>query len=279
MRLLTIIALLFTTTTTITADELDSKLHSILYPIVRVTYQGGGGSGTVVYSEDRESSGEFQTFVLTNHHVVSRAIKVEKIWDNLKQAYEYKENNDLVEVEIFNYANGGRTVTKSPVKAEIVAYQADEDIALLKLKYPFELKHSISILPSNKPLRLFQEIYAAGCPLLVDPTFTKGEVTDLEVIIDKKIYIGGSADIIWGNSGGAVFVNVDGTYYFVGIPSRGMSVYGQAVTYLGYFVSPERVHKFVRTQKLDFLLNKDKTPTESFEERAKLRTRGNIKES
>jgi S1-C subfamily serine protease len=255
------------------ADQIDDKLEQILYPIVRVTdsKNRSGGSGVIVYSEDREKSGEYQTFISTNHHVIASSIHVEKVWNNLTKSYSYVENNDLVNVEIFTYANGGRTVTRSPVKADIVSYVADEDIALLKLRYPFEVKHKVSILPPGKQLRLFQEVYCCGCPLLSDPVFTRGEVTDLEVIIDKRIYIQSSADIIWGNSGGGAFAKLGKEYYFVGIPSRVSVSQYQAVTYLGYFISPVRIQKFVRSQKLDFLLDKSVTPTESFKNRETLK--------
>jgi S1-C subfamily serine protease len=270
MRLLATLCFILLSSSVI-ADELDTKLKQILYPIVRVTMGNSGGSGTIVYSEDREKSGEFQTFIFTNHHVVDAAIHVEKIWDSLDKSYKYVENNDLVNIEIFSYANGGRTVTRNPVKAEIIAYTEDEDIALLRLKYPFEVKHAVQILPPDKKLRLFQKVYNAGCPLLVDPIFTTGEITDLEVLIDKKVYIGCSADIIWGNSGGGTFVKFDDRYYLVGIPSR-VNVAGyQAVTYMGYFISPERLTKFVKVQKLDFLLDKSKTPTEAYKARENLK--------
>ena len=124
-------------------DAIDMKLERILYPSVRVTNGQGGGSGTVVYSEDREKKGEFQTFVITNHHVVDNLIHIEKQWDNLTQSYKYLEKNDTADVELFSYANGGKTITKSAVKAEIIAYVADEDIALLRLNHPFKIEYKI----------------------------------------------------------------------------------------------------------------------------------------
>jgi len=255
----------------INADELDVKLEKVLYPSVRVLNGYGGGSGTVVYSEDREGDGTFETFVMTNHHVIDSLLRVEKRWDNLTQKYINVENNGQADVEIFSYVNGGHTITESTVKADIVAYVADEDIALLRLVHPFKIEAVAKVLPSDKQLRLFQEIYAVGCPLLVDPMFTKGEITDLSYTIEGKDYVGGTADIIWGNSGGAVMAFVDGEWYFCGIPSRGRGApNGQFVTHLGYYVSPARLTNFIRSQKLDFLLDASITPAQSFEARAAL---------
>lgn len=254
------------------SPETTTKLENVLYPVVRVLNGTGGGSGTVVYSEDREGKGEYQTFVLTNHHVVDNLIKIEKVWDNLTHSYRYEEKNDLAEVELFTYANGGATVTKTAVKADVVAYIADEDIALLRLRHPFKVEFVANILPPSKRLCLFQEIYAVGCPLLVDPMFTKGEVTDIENLIDNKNYTGGTANIIWGNSGGAVMSQFpDGKWYFCGIPSRGYGApNGQFVTYLGYYISPNRILGFITSQKLDFLVDSNKTPTQCMEERSKM---------
>jgi hypothetical protein len=257
------------------ADEIDEKLEHVLYPSVRVLSGNGGGSGTVVYSEDREDDGTYETFVMTNHHVIDSLIRIERKWDNLTKSYRNEENNEQADVELFSYANGGATITKSVIKADIVAYIANEDIALLRLDHPFKLEYVAKILPSDKKLRLFQNIYAVGCPLLVDPMFTKGEVTDLAMSIDKKSYIGGTANIIWGNSGGSVMAQFDGVWYFCGIPSRGnVAGNGQAVTYLGYYISPLRIRNFAKSQKLDFLLSDTVTPTECFEAREKARAGG-----
>lgn len=255
------------------ADDIDTKIDKVLSPCVRVTTNNGqsGGSGTVLYSEDREKTGKFQTFILTNHHVIEHLLKVDRVWDNLTQSYKYVENNELADVELFTYQDGGRTVANTKVKAEVVAYKSDEDIALLKLQHSLQVKSMLKILPVDKPLRLFQEIYAVGCPLLVDPMFTRGQVTDIEYIIEKKKYTGGSAEIIWGNSGGAVITQVGDEFYFCGIPSHGKGApNGQFVTYLGYYITPERINEFIHSQKLEFLLNTSITPTQSFDERKKM---------
>lgn len=253
-----------------TADEIDEKLENILYPCVRVLNGNGGGSGTVVYSEDREKDDTFETYVLTNWHVISNLIRVEKKWDNLSRTYRYVENNEQADVELFSYADGGATITRSSVKANIVAYVKDEDIALLHLDHPFEVSFAVKILPADKKLRLFQEIYAVGCPLLVDPRVSVGIITDLKTAIDKKNYIGGTAQIIWGNSGGAVMSKFGDEWFFCGIPSRGnVAGNGQFVSYMGYYVSPLRIRAFAKTQKLLFLIDDEATPTESLAEREK----------
>ena len=252
-------------------DTVTVKLEKVLYPVVRVLNGQGGGSGTVVYSEDREGTGEYSSFVITNNHVIDNLVKVVKVWDNLSQSYRYEEQNDLADVELFSYSNGGALVTKTNVKADVIAYVADEDIALLRLRHTFKIDFVAKILPPGKSLRLFQEVYAVGCPLLIDPMFTKGEVTDIECLLENKAYTGSTANIIWGNSGGAVMsVFDDGEWYFCGVPSRGtVAPNNQFLTYLGYSITPDRIWKFINSQKLTFLIDPTKTPTQCLEERSK----------
>lgn len=250
------------------------KIVELLGPAVRVLSGNGGGSGTIVYSEDRERSGVFQTFVLTNHHVIKPLIKVEKTWNSLRQRFIMKENNEFADVELFSYSNGGHTVVRTPVKAEIVAWNEQEDMAILKLKYPFQVKHVAKILPPDRNLSLFQEVYAVGCPLLIDPLFSHGEVTALRHLLETKEFTVASANIIWGNSGGALYAKFPDGWYLSGIPSQ-VSIAGffQAVTYLGYHITPERIHKFIKGEELDFLVDPDqaKTPTRAMERRKIIR--------
>lgn len=269
-----VLSVLFLMVNTTFADEFSTKqkVEQLLLPAVRVLSGSGGGSGTVIYSEDREGDGTYETFILTNHHVIDNLVNITRKWDNLRQKYYTIEDNELAEVELFSYSNGGQTVTRTPVKAEIVAWNRDEDIAILRLVHPFKLAHVAKLLPVDHKLGLFQVVYAVGCPLLVDPVFTKGEITDLDFTIEKKRYIATSADIIWGNSGGALYVQFEDGFFLAGVPSRVAIAGYQAVTNMGYSIAPERIKRFILDQKLDFLLDSSKTPTECLKVREDIRT-------
>ncbi len=259
-------------TTAILADDLGNKVNSILKPLVRVSTSQGTGSGAIIYSEDREGTGEHRTFVLTNWHVVSDAIHLVKKWDSLKQEHVYVEENDLVTVEMFSYLRGGKTVLSQPVKAKIQAYKVEEDMALLELDTPLKTEAVAELFPTGETLSLLQEVYAVGCSLGVDPIVTTGHITDLEVIIEHKVYVMASANIIYGNSGGGVFTEINKKFYFIGIPSRvTVTRQGQAMTHMGYFIPPARIRGFFEAQCLNFLLDKDITPTQSFEDREQMR--------
>lgn len=272
MKKLLLIPLLFAACTALAAEseDLGTSANAILKPLVRVQTQYAGGSGTVIYSEDREGTGEFRTFVLTNWHVVEDAIHVVETWDSLTEKHVYSEDNDQVTVELFMYLRGGRTVVTQPIKADIVAYKKAEDLALLELDYPIQVKDVAKLLPADKSLRLLQTVWAVGCSLGVDPMTTVGHVNDLEEMIEHKPYVMATADIIWGNSGGAVFVRSKGEFYFVGVPSRVAIAGSQAATHMGYFIPPDRIRAWFTREKLCFLVDGE-TPTVSFEARAKLR--------
>ena len=225
----------------------------------------------MLYSEDREETGEFRTFVLTNHHVVDSAIHVVRKWDSLRQCYYNTEENDRVTVEVFTYLRSGRTVMGRPISAEIRAHKAEEDMALLELDYPLAVPQCATLLPKGIELNLLQSVWAVGCSLGEDPIATIGHIMDLEELIENKPYVLASAQIIYGNSGGGVFAKIDNIVYFVGVPSRiRVMRNGQALSHMGFFVPPDRIRRFFKVQKLDFLLDKEVTPTESFEARSRI---------
>jgi S1-C subfamily serine protease len=251
------------------ADEFDDKMAGLLMPVARVTVAGGGGSGTVVYSADRDDAGRFETFILTNHHVIAGAVHIVPRWNSLKGRYENMEQRDRVQVETFVY-DKGKVVETRDFQADIVAHSETHDIAVLRLCYPRKAACIAPLLPAGFALRLFQPVYAVGCSLLHEPIATSGHVTDLEDLLDGSTYCMCTAPIIFGNSGGGVFVEIDGTWYLAGVPSRIAVSRGSPITHMAWFVPPDRIRQWVKEQMLDFLVDPERTPKQCFEDRAKL---------
>jgi len=249
--------------------ESAKKHEQILYPVARVTVGNSGGSGTVIYSEDRGDG--CQTYVLTNYHVIAEAIKVKTEWSSLLQLDVKKEVNDEVTVEIFRYDNGSRQDFTDACKAEIVAHDRGHDLALLRLKTSRKIPHVAKLLPENVGIRIFDRIWACGCSLLHPPVVTEGMINYLDDVIDNKVYWMGSAQIIFGNSGGAVFYQHQGDYYFIGVPSRVAGTWGQVVTHMGWFVPITRIRQWAKDEHLDFLFDSKSKPSECFQLRDKLR--------
>ena len=251
------------------ADELDDKMAGLLLPVARVMCRNSGGSGTVVYSADRDEAGRYETFVLTNRHVVAGALRIVSKWNSMKGRYENVEQRDRVKVETFVY-DGGKVVLTHDFDADIVAHSEIHDLAVLRLCYPRKVESVAPLLPPAASLRLFQPVFAVGCSLLHDPIATSGHVTALEDIIDGEAYCMCTAPIIFGNSGGGVFVEVGGAWFLAGVPSRIAVSSGSPITHMAWFTPPDRIRQWVKEQMLDFLVDAERTPKQCFEERAKL---------
>ena len=271
VRYAALVAVLFLGSSLGADDSLGVEGDAVMKPLVRVRTEAAAGSGVLIYSDDREKAGEFRTFVVTNSHVIDDAVKVVRKWESLRQAWTYVEENEQVTVELFTYLRGGKTVLAQPVKANIIAHNAEEDLAVLELDSPLAVKAVARLLPDGAPLRMLQDVWAVGCSLGVDPIVSVGQITDLEVLIDRRAYIMASANIIYGNSGGGVFTKVDEDYFFIGTPSRvSVTRNGQAITNMGFFIPAERLRAFFSAQKLNFLLNPAVTPADALKERERL---------
>jgi len=248
------------------------KLHKeVLYTQVRVRTGEAGGSGTIIYSE-KGKSGFYSTYVITCHHVVEKAVKIESKWDSLLKRERKMETTVPVLIEMFNWSAvpHGKIPLTSGAQADVVAYGVDDDIAILHLDLA-ERPVVARMLPPEKvtQISIGTPVYAVGCALLHDPILTAGHVTHMGDIIDGKDYWMSSAQTIFGNSGGAVFALVDDQYCFIGIPSR-ISVIGWAtpITHMGYFSPVSRIQEFLKDQILEFLIPGNKrTETECLEER------------
>ena len=232
------------------------KLHQqVLQNQVRVKTSQAGGSGTIVYSH------EGNTYALTCHHVIESAIKVKSEWDPTLGRERKKEYRQLVSVEFFAWdevPHGHRPLTYT-TDAEIVAYDKSHDMALLKLRTA-RMASVAHLLPLEEipHIRVGSPIVACGCALLHDPILTKGMVTHMGDEIDHKLYWMGSAQIIFGNSGGSVFAPMaahgEDRFWFIGIPSRiDIAGWGSPITHLGYFSPLSRVYEFFGEQLYHFL--------------------------
>lgn len=247
----------------------EDRHRQMLYPAVRIRTQKAGGSGTVVYSQpDPQRDGEHITFVLTNEHVVDDAIVNRESWDSMLQRNVKRDVLAEVTVETFTYHNLSHVVSANAHKGEIVAYSKDEDLAVLRLLSPARVEHAARLLPETMidAIYMFDTCWTCGCSLLHDPFATSGHLTGLREVLaaDGKAYLMQSSHIIFGNSGGATYLETDDGYFLVGVPARVTGIqlgFGiDILTWLGFSVHPSRLHQFIREQELQFLTD----PTDDF---------------
>lgn len=233
--------------------DLESLHNEVLKPCVRVRTKRAGGSGTVIYSKGEK---EVSTYVLTNEHVIDDAVRVVEKWDPILQKNTKRDERDIVEVQFFTYRWQSRVVGANTIEAEIVAYDKDEDLALLKLRGTDPVPAVAKLYPRGQESKLMvgEPILTVGCGLGEPPVLTQGLLSVFGREIDSKEYWLCTAPSIYGNSGGATFLAE--SHEFIGVPSR-IAVTGwlgtSAVTHLSYSIPITRVYDFLEQQVFRFI--------------------------
>ena len=236
------------------------KLHEeVLKTQVRVSVnEKSGGSGTIIYSK-KNSNGIFSNYVLTCYHVIASAISIKTEWSTPPIGHDVKkEYRQVVKVEFFDYEavpHGRRPVNYS-VDGDILAYDVTHDMALIKLRNIKQYKNVAKILPiiRKEEMCVGSDVCAVGAALLHDPILTFGKITHMGDEINFKDYWMSNANIIFGNSGGAIFYNDTKEYFIVGVPSMVDIVgWGTPVTHLGYFSPLNRIYDFLEEQMFNFI--------------------------
>lgn len=242
---------------------MDKKLHNqILFTQVRVKTEKAGGSGTVIYSKQGKKG--FNTYIITCQHVIEEALKVIREYDPRIGQDRKKEYRQAVKVEFFDYENiphGHRPINNS-IDGDIMAYDKKHDMALVKLRTTKEMPYIAKLFPQDKieEISIGDDNYAVGCALLHDPILTRGMITHMGDEMNYKDYWMSSAQIIFGNSGGAVFYPYSEDFYFIGIPSAiDIAGWGTPVTHLGYFSPVTRIYQFLSEQHFEFIYDKEFT--------------------
>lgn len=132
----------------------------------------------------------------------------------------------------------GRAPGLPLIPVHLVKADPRVDLALLKANSPTTVPH-ITLAPSM-PLQ-DADILVIGYPLGNPQTVTVGH---LQLAKKHNIYI--SAPIIYGNSGGPVFVEVDGKWYLIGIISRVAGYDDKAVPHLGLATGWSAIKAFLK---------------------------------
>lgn len=236
---------------------IDVRHQELLYPCVRVRTPKAGGSGTVIYSSKVPKSDDYETYLLTNHHVVENCIRIEKKWNALLQREVKSDVRSTVDTEFFRYKWQSRNVGATQIQADVVAYDKDQDIALLKLRDTTPQPYIAKLYPrdAENKLFIFTPVFAVGAALGHPPVVTSGHISGFGDEIDNYEFWLSTAPTIFGNSGGAIFLQE--TSEFIGIPSRISVVMigfgGDAITHLSYFIPITRIYKFLEEQIFQFI--------------------------
>ena len=254
----------------------DVNHRELMLPVVRIAARNAAGSGTVIYSRET-SPGSFSTYILTNHHVVEGLIEIKDQWSSLLKRKVKSDVLSHPEVHFFEYKWRSRNNGARAVEAEIIAYDVDEDLALVHLMSDSPVPAVVKLLPrgAEEALRATMPVYAVGAGMGASPVITGGMLSQFGTMIDNREFWSSTAPTIFGNSGGALFLKESNQ--FIGVPSRLsvniMGVSADAITHLSYAIPITRVYEFFEEQMMSFIYD------DSHNEKDDLRARDDIRKS
>jgi S1-C subfamily serine protease len=257
-------------------NDTKQKHEEMLYPCVRVRSAKAGGSGTVVYSKPDEE-GQWRSFVLTCEHVVDDLIKVEKQWDPVAKTDRRMEILNKATVEMFYYEHLSRCRGSSGLhRAQIVAYDKNDDIALLEVERtetPMEFVGWLYPQGELNDIHVMDPLWCVGAAMGHEPIVTEGMLSYMDQEIDGKEYWMSTAPSIFGNSGGSVFAYSGSRerFEFLGMPARiTVAMYGfsaDAITHMGFFVPITRIYELLERNHYQFIYDEFKTYEQCMAER------------
>ena len=153
------------------------------------------GSGTVLYS--RQHEGKWESYILTNYHVIGDQITIREVWDGMKGKKVKRETREPVTAFWFDYVRCSRSVGTRGRIADIVAHDQQRDLALLKLRDTERGVDRIAyMLPKEEYPKLGQTVWAVGAGLGYPPSMTSGEMAFAEQVINGYRYQLATAPII-----------------------------------------------------------------------------------
>jgi len=236
--------------------ETYGKRHAeLMRPVVRIVAEKAAGSGTVIYSADGADGRS--TYILTNHHVVDGLISIEKRWSTLLKRELKDDKFGIPRVDFFRYQWEARSVGATNIDADIMAYDPDEDLALLKVRDTSFDPQVAKIYPrSEEPkLRVTMPVYSVGAALASPPIMTGGFLSQFGQDIALREFWLSTAPIIFGNSGGATFLA--DSHELIGVPARiavTQSMFSaDAITHVNYIIPITRVWQFLDDQRFRFI--------------------------
>ena len=165
--------------------------RDLLSPTVQLNGQETVGSGTLVRSDRDPRTGAARNYVLTAYHVVRNILND-------------TPNARAGGIPVTVYTPEGRV----EVRAELVSSERALDVALLELDTDRTFDQVAKVLPreASDAVRVWDDVYAIGCPLGNDPIPTQGTVSSTENLIQGTNYWMISAPTYYGNSGGGIFL-------------------------------------------------------------------------
>jgi S1-C subfamily serine protease len=230
----------------------------MLYPTVLVRVGSGSGSGTVIYSKENEDR-KYESFILTNWHVIQSYVKISKVWNSDKKEHVETENRRPVNIDLWEYNNYSTAVGTIGRLARIMAYDKSRDLALLKVEDEERPMPYVAIIypeDLDDGPWIFQTVYAVGAGLGKPPFPTMGLLAGYGRDQDGNALYLSTSPIIYGNSGGSLYVySPRNNYELIGVPSM-VSAYGwgSVVSHMAWSRPISEIRIFLRNSSYGFIL-------------------------
>jgi S1-C subfamily serine protease len=164
--------------------------RELVAPVVQLAGEETVGSGVLLASEQLEGTQGWRTYVVTAWHVV--------------RDIEKDPEHPSTPVPVSIYLPDHQIVMET---AHVVKFDPALDAALLELDSRVKVECGAQLASRDRlhGARIFDQIYAVGCPLGNDPIPTFGEIADTDHVVDGTRYWMISAPTYIGNSGGGIF--------------------------------------------------------------------------
>jgi hypothetical protein len=172
------------------ARDEEQMWRELVGPVVQLAGDETVGSGVLLASEKLEGTQGWRTYVVTAWHVV--------------RDIEKDPEHPTTPVPVAIYAPDRQIMSET---AHVVRFDPGLDAALLELDSRVKVECGARLASRERlhGARIFDQIYAVGCPLGNDPIPTFGEIADTDHVVDGTRYWMISAPTYIGNSGGGIF--------------------------------------------------------------------------
>ncbi len=216
---------------------LDERL---LAPTVQLNGDDTVGSGTLIYSRENPQASAVETYVLTSFHVIRNI---------LADTPAARRNGIAITI----YTESGQVQERG----DMVSHDEEIDAALLKLRGERKFDRVARVVPRGRArdVRVWERIYAVGCPLGNDPIPTQGEIASLHNELNGANYWMINAPTYFGNSGGGIFLAT--SRELVGVFSK-IYTHGKGnpvvVPHMGLCTPMDRIYDWLAKDELAFVL-------------------------
>lgn len=205
--------------------------EQILAPTVRIdSADGGQCSGTIVYSQRDQASGDVTTYILTARHCIK---------GSERRAF-------TISMPVYDKAT--RRVGARTYEATLKGQSYTADVALLVLRdRDTWFEGVVKLAPEDVMLYQGEDTWAAGYALGLEIAMTRGFFGGVQTVafpdanVDSDYYRGSTLGA-FGNSGGPLFHrNADGDYEQIGISSATVP----AFFFVNMFVTLPDIYRFL----------------------------------